>query len=434
MSTTSAVIESLKYGYGVSRVLYLFNQESPTFNILSKVKKPVGGRGQFLMPIMVKNPGGFSGITEGGALPANRNADTTEASFSLQEYAATYSVSWKLIQDARNDKFAFQQAVTMLDEGLRRRVFKMLNADLIDDGRGRLAVLTGADSSGLITSAFLPRCEVGQIVDVVDTDNDTIHASDNYVQAVDPIARTVLLGTADDGGGDAISGEAAGDAVVLANTLDDGETYNSLHSNGLLGVIDDADPAAVVGDYGGIDRGTAGNEFWESVVLANAGVNRPLTEDLMLQALDGSREKGGGKTSHILSNLAIVRRYHEMLAAERFFALSGPGTLSGGIGRKNFGDGSDAKGDGATPYSFSGIPWHVDPYFHNNVIVGLDSQHFYLGVGENDVPRPISEIFENVPFFKTGANASFDVNWYYQMELISDNPAAGWKIEDVAEA
>jgi hypothetical protein len=432
MSTTTAVLESLKYGYGVNRVLYLFNQESPTFNILSRVKKPVGGRGQFILPIMTKNPGGFSGIVEGGSLPANRNADTAEASFSLQEYAATYSVSWKLIQDSRNDKFAFQQAVTMLDEGLRRRVMKMLNADLIDDGRGRLAVLTGADSTGVITSAFLPRCEVGQIVDVVDTDNDTIHSADNYVQAVDPIARTVTLGTADDGGADAIAGEAAGDCLVLANTLDDGESYNSLHSNGLLGVIDDADPAAVVGDYGGVDRDSA--NYWKSVVLSNGGTNRPLTEDLILQALDGSREKGGGKTSAILSNLSIVRRYHEMLAAERFFALSGPGTLSGGIGRKQFGDGSDAKGDGKTPYEFSSIPWHVDPYFHNNVIVGLDTDHLFLGVGENEVPRPISEIFENVPFFKTGSTASFEVNWYYQMELISDNPAGSWKIEDVAEA
>jgi hypothetical protein len=241
----------------------------------------------------------------------------------------------------------------------------------------------------------------------------------------------VLLGTADDGAGDAIAGEAAGDFLVIANTVDDGETYNSLHSNGLLGVIDDADPAAVVGDYGGIDRGTAGNEFWESVVLSNSGTNRPLTEDLLLQAMDGAREKGGGNLTHWLSNLAVVRRYHEILAAERFFALSAPGAIGGGIGRKKMGGESK---DGATPYEFSGIPWHVDPFFTNNVVVGLDSSHFFLGVGENDAPRPISEIFENVPFFRQTSNATFEVAWYYQMELLSDNPAAGVKIEDIAEA
>jgi hypothetical protein len=422
-NTTTAVLESLKYTYGSPRVLYLANKESVVFNILSRVKKPVGGRGQFILPIMTQNPGAWTGIVEGGTLPTPLDADTAEASFSLQEFVATYNISWKLIQDSRNDKFAFQQAVTMLDEGLRRRVMRNLNSDFIDDGRGRLAVITGTGTD-TFTSAFLPRLERGMVVDLMDTDNDTRHGDSLTVTAVDPVARTFTLSSS-------VANEAAGDFLVIQDTLDDGETYNSLHTNGLLGIIDNDDPSAVVGDYGGIDRGTAGNEYWESVVLSNSGVNRPLTEDLLLQALDASREKGGGQTSHIISNLAIVRRYHEMLAAERFVSLSAPGAIGGGIGRKKMGADSE---DGSTPYEFSGIPWHVDPYFTNNVIVGLDSSHFFLGVGENDVPRPISEIFEDVPFFKQTTAATFEVNWYYQCELLSDNPAAGWKIEDIAEA
>jgi hypothetical protein len=81
--------------------------------------------------------------------------------------------------------------------------------------------------------------------------------------------------------------------------------------------------------------------------------------------------------------------------------------------------------DGKTPYQFSGVDWHVDPFFNANTVIGLDTSHFFLGVGDNEVPRPISEIFDNVPFFKTTSSATFDVNFYYQMELLSDNPAAG---------
>src|SRR5438477_9124781 len=117
-NTTTAVLESLKYAYGVNRVLYLFNKESVGFNILGKVKKPVGGRGQFIMPTMVQNPGAFAGITEGGSLPTALDADTDQATFSLQEFVAVYTLSWKLIQDSRTDKFAFQQAVQMLEDGL----------------------------------------------------------------------------------------------------------------------------------------------------------------------------------------------------------------------------------------------------------------------------------------------------------------------------
>lgn len=426
-NTTTAVLEALKYTYGSPRVLYLFNEESVVFNILSRVKKPMGGRGQFIMPIMTQNPGAFSGIAEGGSLPTAVDADTAEATFSLQEFVAVYTLTWKLIQDSRSDKFAFQQAVTMLDEGLKRRVMRMLNTDLIDDGRGRLAVLTGADDgAGVITSAFLPRCEVGQVVDLNDTDNDTQHAADRTITAVDPIARTIDVGAA-------VTGEAASDYLTLPNTVDVTSTQN-YHANGLLGVINSANPAAtVVGNYGGIDRTAAGSEYWKAPVLSNSGTNHPLTEDLLLQAMDAVREKGGGMLTHWISNLAIVRRYHEMLAAERYFSLSQPGAIGGGVGRKSM-EGGGKSGDGKTPYEFSGVPWHVDPYFGNNVIIGLDANHFFLGVGENDVPRPISEIFENVPFFKQTTSATFDVNWYYQMELLSDNPAAGVQIQDVSEA
>lgn len=420
MAQVSNVIEALKYTYGVNKVLYLFNQESVGWSILSKVKKPVGGRGQFLMPILVQNPGAFTGIAEGGALPSALQPDTAEASFSLQEYVGLYDVTWKLIQDARTDKFAFQQAIQMLEEGLKRRIMRNLNSDLIDDGRGRLAVLPAADNDTTVTVNALPRVEQGMVVDLMDTDDATKNTDSATVTAVDPINRTVTLS--------ANSGSTgAGDYLVIQDTTDSPICY---HTHGLLGVIDDADPPTVAGDYGGIDRGTAGNEYWEAVVLSNSGTNRPLTEDLLLQALDGAREKGGGMLDAWLSNLAIVRRYHEILSGDRFFALSKPGTISGGIGRPNPKPGEDGK----SVYEFSGIPWHIDPFFAANTIVGLDTKHFFIGVGENDVPRPISEVFENIPFFRQTTSATFEVAWYYQMELLSDNPASGVKIEDVAEA
>src|SRR5688572_7180300 len=127
-NTTTVVLESLKYSYGANRVAYLFNQESVVYNILKRVTKPVGGRGQFILPIMVQNPGAFTGAAEGGAYPTPLAADTAEATFSLKEFLANFSITFKLIQDSRNDKFAFQQAVQMLDDGIRRRIFKNINS------------------------------------------------------------------------------------------------------------------------------------------------------------------------------------------------------------------------------------------------------------------------------------------------------------------
>ena len=425
MATTTNVIEALKYTYGADRVLELFNTESPTFALLSRVKKPLGGRGQFLMPLLVQHGGAFTGITEGGTLPSTLQPDTTEATFSLQEFVGIYDVSWKLLQDARNSKFAFQQAITLLDEGLRNRIMRNLNSDLVDNGKGRLAVLPAADNTSPITVNALPRVETGMVCDIMAvSDDDTKRADSVTINGVDPIARTVKTSGNP-------SSTAAGDYFVIQDTCDVTSNNPAYHTNGLLSAISDANPAAVVGNYGGLSRSTAGQEFWISPVLSNSSTNRPLTEDLLLQALDAVREKGNAKIDVILSNLAIVRRYHEMLRAESFFALNSMSPIGGGMGRKNM----DGKSEvGATPYEFSGIPWHVDPYFNANVIVGMDTSHFFLGVGENEVPRPISEIFENVPFFRQTTSALFEVAWYYQLELVSDNCAAGFQIQDVAES
>ena len=425
-NTTTAVVEMLKYAYGVNRLQYMFNQESVVYNILGKVKKPMGGRGQFILPVIVQNAGAFTGIAEGGALPTALDMDTAEATFSLQEFVAVYTMSWKLIQDSRNDKFAFQQATTALDESVRRRVLRNLNADFLDDGRGRLAVMSAVDDgAGVFTSNYLPRLEKGMVVDIMsNSDDDTKRGDSLTVNGVDPVTNQVTLSAA-------VTGESAGDYAVIQDTTDVSISSVALHTNGLLGIISNANPASVVGNFGGINRSTAGNEYWKAPLLSNSGTNRALTEDLLLQAMDAVRVKGGGQVKAWISNLPILRRYHEMLTAERYVSLSQAQPLSGGFGRKGAGEKNE---DGTTPYEFSGVPWHVDPFFQNNTVIGMDTDHFFIGVGENDVPRPVSEIFDNVPNLKYTANATFDVNWYYQCEVLSDMPSAGVQIQDVAEA
>lgn len=423
MASTSNVEEGLRYTYGANKVLYLMNKEVVLFNLLGRMKKPVGGRGQFIIPLWVQNPGAFTGIVEGGALPTALQPDTTEATFALQEYVATYDVTWKLIQDARTDKFAFQRAIQMLDEGLKRRVMRNLNSDLLGTGKGELGVLPAADDQTTITLNAVPRMEKGMVVDVMDASDDDTKLEDSAtVTAVDPINKTVTLSGAP-------SGTAAGDYIVIQDTTDD-SLNDSLHSFGILAAIDDADPAAVVGDFGNVDRATAGNEFWESVVLDNGGTLRPFTEDLGLQMLDGIRIKGGGEPDVFLTNMEVTRKYHQDLRADTFYAINAqPGALSGGFGRKSVKPGEE----GRTPYQFGGVDWHVDPYFFANTLVAFDSSHFFLGVGENEVPRPMSEIDDRATFFRQTANATWEVVWYYQMQLLSDNPAAGAKLEDLAQ-
>lgn len=438
-TATTDITNVLKYTYGVDRVIYIACQEVPFYNVLKRITKDMGGRGQFLMPILKQNPGAWSGITQGGTIVSPLAPATTEASYTLKEFTGSYDVTWKLLQDARKSEFAFVTALKMLDDGLKRRIFRMIEADLVADGRGQLASLSAADNVDPISSRYLPRVEVGQVVDFMDdTDDDTALLANKTVTAVDAIGRTVTLGSNG-------AGTAKHDYITIKNTVDISQNANALHMNGILGVISDANPladtnnstggSAVVPNIGGINR-TAGNEFWESVVLRNGGTLRTATEDLFLQAEDAVREKGGANLTHWFSNLAIGRRYHEQLRADTFYSLGSIGPISGGLGRNNF-KGANAgspDGDGKSPYEFGGVSWYLDPFFEANTIIGLDKSHFFLGVGENEVPRPESEIFDGVPMLRQGTSASYQVVFYWQANLLTDNPCAGVKICDVAES
>jgi hypothetical protein len=101
-TTTTNVINSLKYVYGANKVQYLFNQESPTYNMLSKVKKGMGGRGQFIIPLLTKNAGAWKGIIEGGSTARRRSLHRLPRPRSrLHEFTGMVDTTWKLLQDSR---------------------------------------------------------------------------------------------------------------------------------------------------------------------------------------------------------------------------------------------------------------------------------------------------------------------------------------------
>ena len=428
-ASTSDVVNMFKYTYGTDRMLYMAAQEIVMWRILSRKKTPVGGRGQWILPVQVRNSGVFVGHTEAGAKTTRRaQPSTSEATFSLQEFHYIWDVSWKMLQDSRKDEYSFSRAIDFMDTSMRRRMFRLVNADLLGTGKGELGILPAADNQTQVTVRSLPLVDLGMLVDLMDTDNNTLNGPDGAtVTAIDVQNRAITTGTAG-------SSTGAGDYFTVADSV---SSAGSLHMLGIRAWVDDADPDAEVGDIGGIDRGTAGNEFFESSVLGNSGTNRPLTEDLLLQGQDLCRERGGVLISDYISNLAIIRRYHESLRADTFFALQAVKEFGGkvGVGRDESGMKSGENSAGETIYNFSGVPWRAEMFMDANKLIGLNREAFYIGHGENEVPRPLSEIFDDmVPFFTGTSNTTFEVVGYWQAELLGDNPPASFIVEDIAES
>ena len=427
MAATTDVTEMLKYTYAKEQLSYMATQEVPLWNIISRKKTPMGGRGQYILPIQTANTGVFVGHAEGGSLTTTRaQPSTTEATFALQEFHGIYNVTWKALQDARNSQFAMERMGEFLDNSMRRRVFRQLNAEVNGFGKGEMGIMRAADNGTTVTFRALPMVDQGMVVDVMDLSDDNAKISNSAtVNAINVRTREGPLSVA-------TSGSAAGDDLTVEDSVS--SAGGSLHLVGILAWIDDANPDSVVGNIGGINRSTAGNEFWQANVLSNSGNgNRPLTEDLLLQGFDLVRERGGKKLTHIMSNLAIMRRYHEMLRGETIASLGSVGPVGGGLGRPEGEMQDGAEGQGGTPYNFSGVNWHSDIFFDANRIVGFNNENWVIAHGENEMPEPIGDIFD-VPMLKRTSTAGFDVDHYWQGELICDNPTTAVKWEEISEA
>jgi hypothetical protein len=206
---------------------------------------------------------------------------------------------------------------------------------------------------------------------------------------------------------------------------------------GLLGVINSVNPqlalnAANTGtqvrNIGNIDRSVAGNEFWRSPVLSNGGINRALTEDLWLQAEDQVREKGGAKLTNWFMNLAIGRRYHEIIRADTFFTM-GRAELARRRPRPQ-GKGGEAAGPDGTAArpEFSGVR-SISIRSSRQPVVGFDRSHF-LGVGENET-RDQRHLRQR-PFFRQTNNASF--RWRTGGAIADGFPPAGARSKTSREA
>lgn len=433
MAATTDIIQAFKYRYGKDDLQYFANEEVVMWNFIKRKMVHIGGRGQYIIPIQKQNGGVLVGSSEGGA-KTTRNADpaTTEATFALQEFNGKYSLTYKMIQDSAKSEDAFARGLDFMKMSYKRRTLRYLNAELLGTGLGELGIFASAQDTTTPVCRALPLVDMGMIVDVISSaDNYTKLAAARQVTDIDATTRTVTLS------GAAIAGSAAGDYLTAADSM---TPTKSQHMYGVRAWINTANPAPTVtgGFLGGIDRSAAGNSFWKSTVLSNGGVLRSLTEDLLITAADNVRERGGVAITDYMANNAIMRRYHELIRADTFFALQSVGKLGSkvGIGRSEDAIKSGKNSMGETPYQFSDTPWRSEQFMDANKLLGINRDSFSIGYSESELPEPTSEAFgdENIPFFTRTANTSFDVEHYWQGQLICDNPMANLMVSDIAES
>lgn len=239
----------------------------------------------------------------------------------------------------------FQAFADALDEemtGLKDDVLKDSNRIVYGDGVGTLATLTAAQAGGntavVDTVQYL---EEGMQVDIglaAELAGATAPATNRQITAINEDTLTITF----DGAAAALS-----DGSLVVRYGNYGREPNGLKSIvSDTGVLENVDPAT--------------EPKWKATVDSNGGVDRALSEQLLISNTDKVRTKGG-RTSILLSGLGVRRAYFNLLSQQRRYPSTQ--TFAGGFEALEFHNGRS-------------IPFVDDPDAPPGTIYGLDESKF----------------------------------------------------------
>lgn len=256
------------------------------------VTSEVGGK-YVVFPIHVKRNHGIGARLEMEQLPTAQNQGYASARVSLAYLYGSVRLSGQTMELAKTNGQAFASVLDQEMDGLQTDVAKDMNRQVFGTSVGVLMTSTAAYAANTITTTNTQYMEVGMVVDIYDSTGTTLKGNARNVTAV--TATTIVVD------GAAIATGASGDIVVRQGSLNR-ETIGLSQIVSDTGILYNIDPTV--------------ETKWKSIVNANAGVNRALSESLMIRMVDDVRTQGG-KTTLISTTLGVRRSYFNLLVQQR---------------------------------------------------------------------------------------------------------------------
>jgi hypothetical protein len=196
----------------------------------------------------------------------------------------------------------FQAFASVLDEelnGVQRDLAKDFNRQVYGTSVGALATVTGVNTTVTIPSTNTQYLEVGMLVDIYDSTGVTLktQAAGVTIQSITKNTNFVV---------------DVAPSVATANT-DIVVRRGSLNREiiGFQQIVDDTSTLFNVNP--------ATEAVWKSVINANGGTNRALSEGLMIKMVDDVYTNGGNTTA-IFTTLGVRRAYFNLLNQQRRYS------------------------------------------------------------------------------------------------------------------
>jgi hypothetical protein len=289
MTTISAVLKELYEG----SLRMQLNDETTTIKRVQRtsegVTSEVGGR-YVTFPIHVSRNQGIGARNEGETLPTSGNQGTLSARVGLKYLYGSVRLSGQLFELAKTNSQAFISTVDMELQGLKRDLAVDLNRQVYAPSTGQVALITATNAATVTPTIKFPDwLQIGMVVDVFDPTGVTSRGTARTVTAI--TATTVTLSGAN-------MSVTANDIIVRTGSV----------NREITGLAD------IVQTSGALFNVT--DAVWTANVDSNAGVNRALSEGLMINMCDTIRKRGG-TTSVIFSNLGVRRAYFNLLSQQR---------------------------------------------------------------------------------------------------------------------
>lgn len=303
MGATLATVATLCKEIYEPKLRKQLNDDAVTIKRITRssdnISNEVGGR-YVTFPIKTRRNAGIGARNELEALPNAGQQGYNAARVGLKYLYGRVQLSGQTIELVNTNTQAFVSALESELSGLKTDLAKDQNRQVYGDGSGAIAV---AGTLTTNTNTFLAKdamyAQLGMQIDIIDgttlnNPNPTVKAANRQITGINTVTNVITF----DG---AVVSTAVNDIIVRNGNVNREWTgFNKIFK--ATGSLYNLDPAT--------------EPIWAAVVDANGGVNRALSEGLMISLADQVRANGG-KTTAIFSNLGVRRAYFNLLVQQR---------------------------------------------------------------------------------------------------------------------
>ena len=305
-STALSIAIGILKNYYAGPVVSQFNDNVPIYRGMQKGAEKYNGL-QVNKPLKLRRNQGVGSTTDGGTLPSSGYQTTVQAVINAKFNYLVFGLTAGMLKASQGDKGAFVSALTYeMEQGLLD-LTSSVNRQMGWSGNGQLATVSAnAVSSNVVTVTGRESTENGNKFLDVGT------VIDFYTSAGVLIASGVSITAIS---GDSTATLTLSQAVTVSATdlvIQSGSYNNDIQ--GLLYTLDGGTSTIY-----SIDRSSY-TQYQGNSITASGG---QLTLNLMQQALNEARRRGGGKIDVVYCDFDSERYYTKLLVSDRRYVVSG---------------------------------------------------------------------------------------------------------------